>query len=216
MHKNKTLFYTLIAVMILSVFALPAALLAQDEAAAGEEAPEPPKPFKPGFFSMDHNFWGMFDQIVPLLLNFILPVVLLSSIIKVWLLKRKLKFPWQSLEKVSLTTMAESIVEVLVLIMTVFFFKPAFSHILDFLGYTPTPAWTSEALTYALHTVMAIPYHCIIGALPVLVLLNFLVPVKLEERKKDAWYAAFFAAITPLTLAVYLVVSRFIFKWYLY
>jgi hypothetical protein len=217
MHKNKTIFYTLIVIMILSVFALPATLLAQDEApAAGEEAPEPPKPFKPGFFSMDYSFWGMFEQIIPLFLNFFFPVVLLSSLIKIRLIKRKLNFPWKILEKVSISTMAESIIEVLVLMMTIFFFKPAFSQILNFLGHSPVASWNGEAVNFILHTVMSIPWYCLLGIPLILVLLNFLVPRNLEDWKKESGYAALLTAITPATLVVYLFVSRFIFKWYLY
>lgn len=168
------------------------------------------------------NLHAQWDRLVPKTLDFpvfvsLLPlfikfwpliVIVIAALIKMWLLKRKLSIPWKwkSLEKLSMATLAETIVELFFLFLIMVFFAPAVSSVLNDIKFL---AAASANIKFVIHVAVVIPYYCFIGAVLILLLINFISPVNREQlRHRYFKYGAFLAVIVPVLLIVVFFVSK--------
>jgi len=149
------------------------------------------------------NFQAFIVSLLPLFIKFWpLVVIVIAALIKMWLLKRKLSIPWKwkSIEKLSMATLAETIVELFFLSLIMFFFAPAVSSVLSDIQFL---ANASANIKFVIHVVVVIPYYCFISAILILLLINFISAINLEQQWRQYFkYGAFLAAIVPGLLII--------------
>jgi hypothetical protein len=197
MRKNKPIHYLYLLFTAFIVLLVPDRLYAEETSLL--------------FPSID-GFLDLFVQLYPFLVK-LLPVIILAALIKIWLLKRKFSLPWNSLEKVSAVTVSETLVEIFILLLLVLFFTPALASILTGIGYSAAASPGGEAVRFIIHTALVIPYHCIIGALLMVIALNLIKTMPREELRRHVKFGALLAAITPALLMVFVFLSRVVLKW---
>jgi len=159
---------------------------------------------------------NLVDRMVELLPLFLLfwpiIVVAVTSVVKVLLLKRKLSVPWKlkAMEKLSLATVAETIVEFMFLILMWWFFAPAVNDLLKNMELTTTAA---KGLKVIIHTAIVIPWYCILGTITTLVLINFTgSPDKQQLRRKYLKFSILISLILPVLIILIIAVRSFLFK----
>lgn len=212
MRKNKSIIYTyflLVGLMVLLLLIVPENLQAQEE-----ETEEAIKIIQ--LIPQKKDFLAFFLKTFPSLFIKLLPIIAVAAFIKVWLLKRKLSIPWKltEMEKLSIAVLAETAVGVFFLFLVIAFFTPAISFALtDGLKITFADTPGSQTLKFFIHTLVALPFYCIISGLIILVLIHLLKPIEKEERGRYYKYGAFLALITPVLLVVFVFASRLLLKW---
>ncbi|NIM17399.1 MAG: hypothetical protein GTO45_35800 [Candidatus Aminicenantes bacterium] len=212
MRKNKSVTYTyflLAGLAVLLILIVPGNLQAQEE-----ETEEAIKIIQ--LVPQKKDFFAFFFKTFPSLFLKLLPIIAIAAFIKVWLLKRKLSIPWKwtQMEKLSIAALAETAVGVFLLFLVIAFFTPAISSVLtDSLKVTFADTPGSQTLKFFIHTLVALPFYCIISGLIILVLIHLLKPIEKEERGRYYKYGAFLALITPVLLVVFVFVSRILVKW---
>ena len=138
--------------------------------------------------------------------------VVFTSIIKIWLMKRKLSLPWKlhHIEKLTLASLAETIVEFVFLVLTWWFFNPAVTDLLKNMDLTTLKAKGVHAI---LHTALATPFYCILGTLTMLALLNFLASLDREQlRRKYVAFSILLSLLLPVTIILTIAVRILFFK----
>ena len=208
MRKNKSKTYTYFLLAVFLILIVPGNLQAQEET---EEAIKIIQ-----LVPQKKDFFAFFFKAFPSLFLKLLPIIAMAAFIKVWLLKRKLSIPWEltKMEKLSIAVLAETAVGVFFLFLVIAFFTPAISYALtDSLKITFADTPGSQTLKFFIHTLVALPFYCIISGLIIMVLIHLLKPIEKEERGRYYKYSAFLALITPVLLVVFVFVSRILLKW---
>jgi hypothetical protein len=159
------------------------------------------------------NFVGQLAGLLPLFLLFWpITVVAITTMVKVWLLKRKLAVPWQfkPMEKLCVWTLAESIGEFIFLTLIIGFFAPAVN---DVFGHIEFIASASAGVKAILHTAIVIPWYCIMGTISMLILINFLTTLdKQELRRQYLKTSALLSLILPVLIILIITVRILFFK----
>jgi len=193
MRKNKFRNYTFFFLVVIILFLVPGVLHAN--------LPQP------------LTFVDQMAALLPLFLLFWpLTVVVVTAMVKVWLLKKKLAVPWKfkPMEKLCLGTLGETIAEFFFLSLIVGFFTPAVN---DVFGHIKFIAAASVGVKVILHTAIVIPWYCIMGAIAMLVLINFLTTLdKQELRRQYLRTSALLSLILPVSIILILTVRILIFK----
>jgi hypothetical protein len=209
MRKNKSKTYTYFLLAVFLILIVPGILQAQEE-----ETEEPIEMIQ--LVPQKKDFLAFFLKTFPSLFIQLLPIIAVAAFIKAWLLKRKLSIPWKlaQVEKLSIAALAETAVGVFLLFLIIAFFTPAISYALtDGLKITFADTPGSQTLKFFIHTLVALPFYCIISGLIIMILIHLLKPIKEEERGRYYKYGAFLALITPVLLVVFVFVSRILVKW---
>lgn len=215
MRKNKSTIYTFLFFFLFIILFVPAILSAQEETGAEEETAEE---LGPGplwtliFFPVGGVFMTILKASFLVLLK-LFPVVAIASVFKIRVLKRKLSLPWKSIEKLSITTFSETVVEMTFFLFFMFFFTPAIASLLKNIGFTGTTSEIGLFLKFIAHTLVAIPYQCVLGAVLSLLLLHLVTPMSLKELRQYFKFGAFLALIPPVTLIVFIFFTRILLKW---
>ncbi len=222
MRKNNSTIYTFLLFFVFIILFVPAILSAQEETEEGTA-----EEFKPGplwvmlttsekSLTKALEIFGLFlfVKFLPILLK-LLPVIVFASLIKIWLLKRKFAVPWKlrSIEKLSITTFAETVVEMYFLLVFIIFFIPAVSSVIKGTALAGTTTEIGLFFKFIVHTLVTIPYQCFLGAVLSLLLLHILTPMGLKELRQYFKFGAFLALIPPATLIVFVFFTRILFKW---
>lgn len=193
MVKKNTTNYSYFFPFVIIVFLLPGALHA--------DLPQP------------LNFVTQLAGLLPLFLLFWpITVVVVTAMIKVWLLKKRLSVPWElkPMEKLYLGTLGETIGEFIFLSMIMGFFAPAVN---DVFGHIKFAAAASAGVKVILHTAIVIPWYCIMGAISMLILINFLTTLDRKElRRQYLKTSAFLSLILPVLIILILTVRIVFFK----
>jgi len=159
------------------------------------------------------NFIDQLAGLLPLsLLFWPITVVVVTAMIKVWLLKKKLSVPreFKPMEKLSLGTLAETIGEFIFLSMIMGFFAPAVNDVFAHIKFI---AAASAGVKLILHTAIVIPWYCIMGAISMLILINFLTTLdKQELRRQYLKTSALLSLILPVLIILILIVRILFFK----
>jgi hypothetical protein len=159
------------------------------------------------------NFVDQLAGLLPLFLLFWpITVVVVTSMIKVWLLKKKLSVPWEfkQMEKLCLGTLAETIGEFIFLSMIMGFFAPAVNDVFAHIKFI---AAASTGVKVILHTAIVIPWYCIMGAISMLILINFLTTLDRKElRRQYLKTGALLSLILPVLIILILIVRVLFFK----
>lgn len=205
---------------------IPTGLTAQEETESGESE-ETVQQLDPGPLWKLVNSSGisktdsvlialfiLFIKFAPILLK-ILPVLILAALIKTYLLKRKLAVPWKlgSIEKLTVTTFAETVVGMYFLLVFFIFFIPTVSSLIKGTALASTTSETGMFLKFLVHTLFAVPYYCVVGGILSILLLKLVSPEKLEKPGKIFKYGAFLATIPAGLFIVFVFISRIVFKW---
>jgi hypothetical protein len=135
-----------------------------------------------------------------------------STMIKVWLLKRKVTVPWEfkPMEKLCSGTLAETIGEFIFLTLIMWFFAPAVN---DVFGHIKFIAAASAGTKVILHTAIVIPWYCIMGTISMLVLINFLTTLdKKELRRQYLKTSTLMSLILPVLIILIITVRISLFK----
>jgi hypothetical protein len=209
MRKNKSIIYTYFLLAVFLILIVPGNLQAQEE-----ETKEAIKIIQ--LVPQKKDFFAFFFKTFPSLFLKLLPLIAMAAFIKVWLLKRKLSIPWKliEMEKLSIATLAETVVAVFFLFLVIAFLSPAVSFALtDGLKITLADTPGSQALKFFIHTLIALPFYCFISGLIIMVLIHLLKPTEKEERGRYYKYSVFLALITPVFLVVFVLASRILLKW---
>ena len=192
MVKKNTINYSYFFLLVIIIFLVPGILEAK--------LPQP------------LTFVDQFAGLLPFFLLFWpITVVVVTSIVKVWLLKRKLSIPWKfkSIEKLSLGALAETITEFIFLTLTIWLFKPAVNDLLNIEAGAAAP----KGINVLLQTAMVIPWYCIMGTISMLVLINFL--TNLDKKELSRQYlkpSALLSLILPLLIILIITVRILFFK----
>ncbi len=212
MRKNKSTIYTFLFLLVFITLIVPGSLYTEEETEAETDAETKPGPLWTLIFFPVGVFMAILKASFLVLLK-LFPVVAIASVIKIWLLKRKLSLPWKSIEKLSITTFSETVVEMTFFLFFIFFFTPAIASVLKNIGFTGTTSEIGLFLKFIVHTLVAIPYQCVLGALLSLLLLHILTPMSLKELRRYFKFGASLALIPPVTLIVFIFFTRILFKW---
>jgi hypothetical protein len=159
------------------------------------------------------TFVDQFAGLLPLFLLFWpLTVVVVTTMIKVWLLKRKLTVPWKfnSMEKLCLGTLAETIGEFIFLSLIMGFFAPAVNDVFAHIKFI---AAASAGVKVILHTAIVLPWYCIMGTIAMLILINFLTTLdKQALRRQYLKTSALLSLILPVLIVLILTARILLFK----
>ena len=187
--KNQTLFFLVVMIIFLVPGVLHAAL---------------PQPL---------NFVEQLAGLLPLfLLSWPITVVVVSTMVKVWLLKGKLSVPWEfkPIEKLCLGTLAETIGEFIFLTLIIGFFAPAVNDVFAHIKFI---AAASAGVKVILQTAIVIPWYCIMGTISMLILINFLTTLdKQELRRQYLKTGALLSLILPVLIILILTARILFFK----
>ena len=193
MAKNNIANYSYFFLFVIIIFLLPGVLHA--------DLPQP------------LSFVDQLAGLLPLFLLFWpITVIVVTAMIKVWLLKKKLSVPWElkPIEKLCLGTLGETIGEFIFLSMIMGFFAPAVN---DVFGHTKFIAAASAGVKVILHTAIVIPWYCIMGTISMLILINFLTTLdKQELRRQYLKTSALLSLILPVLIILILAVRILFFK----
>lgn len=193
MSKNKLKNHTFFFLFVIIIFLVPGILHA--------DLPQP------------LNFIDQLAGLLPLFLLFWpITVVVVTTIVKVWLLKRKLTVPreFKPMEKLCLGTLAETIGEFIFLTLIMWFFAPAVN---DVFGHIKFIAAASAGVKVILHTAIVIPWYCIMGTISMLILINFLTTLdKQELRRQYLKTSALLSLILPVLIILILTARILLFK----
>ncbi|UCH97153.1 MAG: hypothetical protein JSV88_09970 [Candidatus Aminicenantes bacterium] len=193
MAKNNFTKYTYCLLVVIIIFLVPGILHA--------DLPQP------------LNFVDQLAGLLPLFLLFWpITVVVVTTIIKVWLLKGKLAVPWKfkPIEKLCLGTLAETIGEFIFLTLIIAFFAPALNDVFSHIKFT-TPA--SQGFKVILHLAIVMPWYCIMGTILILVLIKFLTSMDSQElRRQYLKTSVFLSLILPVLIILILTVRILLFK----
>jgi hypothetical protein len=156
----------------------------------------------------------LFIKFAPLLLK-LLPVIIIAALIKIYLIKRKFAIPWalNPMEKLSVTTLAETIVGMYFLLVFFIFFIPAVSSLIKDTALASTTTETGLFLKFLVHTLFALPYYCVVGGIISLLLFRQVSPEKTGKPGRYFKYGAILATIPAGLFIVFVFLSRIIFKW---
>jgi hypothetical protein len=224
MRKNRTTTYTFLFIFAFIILIVPAVLSAQDETGSEEETAEElgPGPLWDLLTNSEVSLKQslaiiaqvLFYKFLPILLK-LLPVIVIASLIKIRLMKQKFTIPWKlkPIEKLSITTFAETAVEMYFLLVFIIFFIPAVSSVIKGTALAQTTTEIGRFFKFIVHTLAAIPYQCVLGAILSLLLLHILTPMSLRELRQYFKFGASLALIPPATLIVFIVFTRILFKW---
>jgi hypothetical protein len=159
------------------------------------------------------NFVDQLAGLLPLFLLFWpITVVVVTTMIKVWLLKGKLSVPWKlkPIEKLCIGTLAETIAEFFFLTLIMGFFAPA---VKDVFAHIKFIAAASTGVKVILHVAIVIPWYCIMGTISMLILINFLTTLdKQELRRQYLKPSALLSLILPVLIVLILTVRILLFK----
>jgi hypothetical protein len=159
------------------------------------------------------NFVDQLAELLPLFLLFWpTTVVVVTAMIKVWLLKKKLTVPWEfkPMEKLCLGTLAETIGEFIFLSMIMGFFAPAVNDVFAHIKFI---AAASAGVKVILHAAIVIPWYCIMGTISMLILINFLTTLDRKElRHQYLKTGALLSLILPVLIILILIVRILFFK----
>jgi hypothetical protein len=193
MVKNNITNYTYFFLIAIIIFLVPGVLHA--------DLPQP------------LNFVDQLAGLLPLFLLFWpITVVVVTTMVKVWLLKGKLSLPWEfkPMEKLCLGTLAETIGEFIFLTLIMGFFAPAVN---DVFGHIKFIAAASAGVKVTLHVAIVIPWYCIMGTISMLILINFLTTLdKKELRRQYFTTGALLSLILPVLIILILTVRILLFK----
>ena len=193
MVKKNTTNYSYFFLFVIIIFLLPGILHA--------DLPQP------------LNFVDQLAGLLPLFLLFWpITVVVVTTMVKVWLLKRKLTVPWEfkPMEKLCLGTLAETIGEFIFLTLIIGFFTPAVNDVFSHIKFI---AAASAGVKVILHTAIVIPWYCIMGTISMLILINFLTTLdKQEIRRQYLKTSALLSLILPVLIILILTVRILFFK----
>ena len=193
MAKNNITNYSYFFLFVIIIFLVPGVLHA--------DLPQP------------LNFVNQLAGLLPLFLLFWpITIAVVTAMIKVWLLKRKLTVPWEfkPMEKLCLGTLAETIGEFIFLSLIMGFFAPAVN---DVFGHIKFIAAASAGVKVILHTAIVIPWYCIMGTISILILINFLTTLdKKELRRQYLKTGALLSLILPVLIILILTVRILLFK----
>jgi hypothetical protein len=157
------------------------------------------------------DFIEDFAKLFPLfLLYWPIVVVIVSSVIKIWLLKRRLSIPWKlkSIEKLCLGVLGETVVEFIFLNLIMWMFKPAVHDVLNI-----QTATSPKGPNLILHIAIVIPWYCIMGTISMLILINFLTTLdKKELRRQYLKTGALLSLILPMIIILILTAGILFFK----
>jgi len=157
-------------------------------------------------------FINILAALLPLILLILpLTVFVAPSMIKVWLLKRKLAVPWKlkPMEKLYIGTLAETIAEFIFLNLIMWLFKPAVYDVLNIEAADAAP----KLMDVLLHVAIVIPWYCIMGTISMLILINFLTTLdKQELRRQYLKTSALLSLILPVLIILILTVMILFFK----
>ena len=150
------------------------------------------------------------DQFAGLLPFFLLfwPItaVVVTTIVKVWLLKRKLSIPWKfkPMEKLCLGALGETIAEFIFFNLIMWLFKPAVHDVLNIEAAAAAP----KDINVLIHAAIVIPWYCIMGTISMLVLINFLTTLDKQEIKRQYLKAsALLSLILPVMIILIITVN---------
>lgn len=193
MAKNNITNYSYFFLFVIIIFLVPGVLHA--------DLPQP------------LNFVDQLAGLLPLFLLFWpITVVVVTMMVKVWLLKRKLTVPWKfkPMEKLCIGTLAETIAEFIFLSLIMGFFAPAVN---DVFGHIKFIAAASAGVKAILHVAIVIPWYCIMGTISMLILINFLITLdKQELRRQYLKTSALLSLILPVLIILILTVRILLFK----
>ena len=194
MAKNNNANYCFFFLFVIIIFLLPGVLHA--------DLPQP------------LNFVNQLGELLPLFLLFWpIALVVITSMIKVWVLKGKLSVPWKlkPMEKLCIGTLAETIAEFIFLNLIMWLFKPAVYDVLK-LNIEAADA-APKHIDVLLHVAIVIPWYCIMGAISMLILINFLTTLdKQELRRQYLKTSALLSFILPVLIILILIVRILFFK----
>jgi hypothetical protein len=158
------------------------------------------------------GFIDLLVTMVPLVLLLLpITVFVFPTLVKVWVLKRKLSMPWKfkTIEKLSLGALAETIAEFIFLNLTIWLFKPAVNDVLNIEAASTTP----KDINVLLHAAIVIPWYCIMGTISMLILINFLTTLdKQEISRQYLKTSALLSLILPVIIILIITVRILLFK----
>ena len=188
MDKNK---YTFFTYFLFIVFLIPGNLLAQET-----------------LFSVFTRFISPFY----LILISPLAVFVIASLIKIWLLKRKLSLPLKGkiIEKLSITTFAETFAESFFLGLIILFFTPAILSLFTDIGLTAPETISGQLLRLIIALLIVMPYQCVVGAILNLLLIHLFVPMNSEKRLQYFKYSVILSLIFPLLMIISMFIRIFL------
>ncbi len=169
----------------------------------------PGLPTTRGFISA---FIPFCKKLLPLLLK-LLPAIIIALALKTFLLKKKLGTPFKSIDKLIISNIGESAVEIVFFFLLVYFFSPAVSSILGSLKLTFASTSNPPHYRFLSAMIFILPYQFIIGTILNNVLINLLNPISKSERKKYIPTAVLLSVIVPLLVIVYYFLGPILFKW---
>jgi len=180
MDKNKHTFFTY---FLFIVFLIPGNLLAQE------------------------SLFSVFTRLVSpfyLILLFPLAVFVIASLIKIWLLKQKLSLPWKGkiIEKLSITTFAETFAESFFLGLIILFFTPAILSLFSDIGLAAPETISGQLLRLIIALLIVMPYQCVVGAILNLLLIHLITPMNSEKRRQYFKFSVILALIFPLLIII--------------
>jgi hypothetical protein len=202
------------------ILVIPAVLPAQEETESQEESVEKLEPgplWEMLFKKMETSWDAAWKALVELSAIFLklLPVILLAALIKIHIIKRKLAIPWKlrPVEKLSVATVAETVAEMYFLLLFMVFFIPAVSSVLKDTALAAPATEAASFLKFLIHTLVALPYYCVLGGILSLLLFRLVSPKKLEKLGRYFKYGAFLATIPAGLFIVFVFLSRIVLKW---
>ena len=191
MAKNNNANYSYFFLFVILIFLLPSVLHA--------DLPQP------------LNFVYQLAGLIPLFLSlWPITVVVVAAMIKVWLLKKKLSVPWElkPMEKLCLGTLGETIGEFIFLTLVMWLFKPAVYDVLNI-----EAAAAPKRIDVLLHVAIVIPWYCIMGAISMLILINFLTTLDRNElRRQYLKTSALLSLILPVLIILIFTIGILFFK----
>jgi hypothetical protein len=140
----------------------------------------------------------------------LLPMAAAAAAIKIWMIKRKLSLPngLGSEEKLVETTLAETVVELLFLILLINYFTPVVSSLLVSVGITVPATAGGNIVRILLHFLFVLPYQCLLGAVFCMLQFNLLTPTETGELRKYFKYGAFLALVLPVLIMIFVSIVK--------
>ncbi len=215
MRKTKTITYVLLLAAVFTVLLTPVLLMGEDGAAAEPEVKEIKKADGKLPARLIGDFKVILDQITYFFLS-ILPVILLTAILKIFLYKRKLSLPTRlkPMEKIILGTISETAAEAVFIYFLMFLFAPVTTISLKILNVTiPVDTFSGEGLLYIARLITVIPYAILFGTILGLSLVHLVNPLTKETRSKYYAFGIGTSLIFPVLLLLFIILSRVVFQW---
>jgi len=156
----------------------------------------------------------MTDLLPSFLFSFFWPAIAIVAISlpKIWLLKALLSLPrrFNVMEKLTLATLAETIVEFIFLTLSWWFMSP---WVNDLLKNMDLSSIQGKGVYTILKITAAIPLHCFFGTISILVLINFVALVDKDRlRKQYLKFSILLSLMLPILIILIIAIRILFFK----